>query len=198
MADLDDINAAQTVKVVGASVSGTETNAVNATSDGRLTTESIILGATAATRIGNVTDKLKVIDQDVVAILNIIASGLGTVAAGILKQNELAVTTKSEVDFTGTTYTVPTGKTFLLTSFIGSYDAQATVLLRLKKQTGGTGAFSTLFRITLEVGGQGSGTIPLNFGNGILVGTAGDVFKITIESSLIKGTVWAGYSGSEL
>lgn len=165
---------------------------------GNVATSPIIIGATDETPIGNVTDNLKVYDAAVLNAINTISIGLGLTTASILKQTELSVTTRNEIDLTGVTYTVPNGKTFLLTSFIASYDAQSTLYLRLKKQTGGAGAFATLFRITLEVGGQGQGTTSLNFGHGILVGAATDVFKVTVEASLVKGTVWAGFTGSEL
>jgi len=158
-----------------------------------------IKGDTDNTLIGNVTDKLKVIDQDAITVLNAIASALGVTTAAILVQNEVVATTRTEVDMTGMTYTVPSGKKFLLTSFMGSYDAQATIHLRFKKQTGGAGAWNQLFRITLEVGGQGQSTIPLSFGNGIYIGTATDKFKVTVEASIAnKGTVWACFTGSEI
>lgn len=58
MADLTDLQAAQTVKVVGANSSGVETNPVNADSNGNLNTA--IYGGTDNTKVGNVTDRLKV------------------------------------------------------------------------------------------------------------------------------------------
>lgn len=72
MADLTDLQAAQTVKIVGSDASGVETNPVNATSDNRLQTENIIKGATDGTRIGNVGDRLKVDSTSV------ISAGTGT------------------------------------------------------------------------------------------------------------------------
>jgi hypothetical protein len=162
------------------------------------TVKSGVLAGDDLTPIGHVTDKLKVVDADVLAILNIIAAGLGTSTASILKTNEAAVTSKSEFDLSGTTYTVPTGKMFSISSFASSYDAQAMLYVRLKKQTGGVGAFVTLFRTTMMSGGQGDSTLSMNFGNGINIGAAGDVFKITIEGSIAKGTIWAEYSGSEI
>jgi hypothetical protein len=138
-------------------------------------------------------------DDDVYIVLQSIASALGVTTAGILKQAEYTLPSKTETDIPGITYTVPTGKKFLLTSFMGSYDAQTTIHLRFKKQTGGVGAWNQLFRITLEVGGQGQSTIPLNFGNGIYIGEAGDKFKITGEASNSnKGTVWACFTGAEV
>lgn len=158
-----------------------------------------IVGATDLTPIGNVGDKLKIIDQDAIIILNSIAAALGVTTSALLIQNEVVATTRTEVDMALMTYTVPTGKKFLLTSFMGSYDAQATIHLRFKKQTGGVGAWNQLFRITLEVGGQGQSTIPLNFGNGIYIGNATDKFKVTVEASIAnKGTVWCCFTGSEI
>jgi hypothetical protein len=142
---------------------------------------------------------LRVSDQDSQLILSAIAAALGVTTAAILVQNEVVATTRNEVDMTSMTYTVPTGKKFLLTSFMGSYDAQATIHLRFKKQTGGVGAWVQLFRITLEVGGQGQSTVPLNFGNGIYIGNPTDKFKVTVEASIAnKGTVWACFTGSEI
>jgi hypothetical protein len=150
------------------------------------------------TRIGNVTDRLKVIDQDSLAALLDIAAGLGVTTAAIVRQAEQPITGRAEVDLTGVSYTVPNGKKFLLTAFVGSYDAQATIHLRLKKQVNSAGAWTTLFRITLEVGGQGQSSIPYNFGNGIYVGAQNDSFKVTVEASLRKGTIWSAFAGAEI
>jgi hypothetical protein len=140
-----------------------------------------------------------VTDLEAISVLNAIALSLGAITSSVLIQNEVVSTTRNETDMTGMTYTVPTGKKFLLTSFIGSYDAQATIHLRFKKQTGGSGPWNQLFRITLEVGGQGQSTIPLNFGNGLNIGVATDKFKVTVESSVAnKGTVWAAFTGGEI
>lgn len=129
---------------------------------------------------------------------NLIGGGTITVsAANIFKNYQGDITTRSEVDLSGTTYTVATAKTFSLSSMYASYDAQATVYVRLKKQTGGAGAFNTVMRITLEVGGQGQGAVPINFLPTINIGSAGDVFKLTVESSLIKGNIFASYAGVE-
>jgi hypothetical protein len=143
---------------------------------------------------------LRVNDADAITVLNAIAAALGVTTAAILIQNEIpGPSTRNETDFTGMTYTVPTGKKFLLTSFMGSYDAQSTIHLRFKKQTAGAGAWNQLFRITLEVGGQGQSTVPLNFGNGIYIGNATDKFKVTVEASIAnKGTVWSCFTGAEI
>ena len=161
--------------------------------------EQTIVGATDSTAIGNVSDKLKVIDQDAIVILNAIAAALGVTTQGVLYQNEVVATARTEQDMASMTYTVTSGKKFLLTGLFASYDAQATIHVRFKKQTGGAGSWNQLFRITLEVGGQGQSTVPLNFGNGIYIGNATDKFKVTIEASIAnKGTVWAAFTGVEV
>jgi len=157
-----------------------------------------IRGATDGTSIGNVTNRLKVIDEDAISILTLIAAGLGAAAPSIFKKNEVAVTTRTEFDLPNTTYTVPANKKFLVTSFSASYDAQASLYVRLKKQTGGTGEFETQLRLNMMSGGQGNSTISLDLSSGMNMGAAGDVFKITIEASIAKGTIWAEYSGSEI
>jgi len=158
-----------------------------------------INGATDGTPIGNAADKLKVQDSDVADLLLDIASGLG-VSAGtsIFKRNEAAVTSRNEFDLTNTMYTVPTGKRFVITSFCASYDAQAALYVRLKKQTGGAGAWETLFRLNVMSGGQGNSTLGFDLSSGIEIGETGDVFKLTIESSIAKGTIYAEYSGSQI
>jgi len=158
-----------------------------------------LIGNTDLTKIGNLTDKLKVVDQDAIIVLNAIAAALGVTTAGIFIENEYQLSTTAETDIPSMTYTVPAGKAFLLTSFMGSYDNPATIHLRLRKQTGGVGAWNQLCRITLEVGGQGQSTIPLNFGNGIKIGVAGDKFKVTGEASVKnKGTIWSCFTGAEV
>jgi len=198
----------------GGNLAATKTNTDNLTLAQESTTAgqkgNLILGAVTTAAPTYTTAKsdplslktngdLRVTDADATVILNAIAAALGVSTAAILIQNEVVATTRTEVDMTSMTYTVPTGKKFLLTSFMGSYDAQATIHLRFKKQTGGAGAWNQLFRITLEVGGQGQSTIPLNFGNGIYIGTATDKFKVTVEASIAnKGTVWSCFTGSEI
>jgi len=158
-----------------------------------------VLSGDDLTQIGHVTDKLKVIDEDSITVLNQIAIAVGAGSGlSVFKQNEAAVTSRTKFDLSGTTYTVPTGKKFLLTSFSGSYDAQAALYLRLEKQTGGTGSFVTQFRMTMMSGGQGNSTISMEFGNGIVIGLATDVFKLTVESSIAKGTIWGQFAGSEI
>lgn len=284
MADLDDLQAAQTVKIVGSSLTGIETNAVNADANGNLQviptsngsvapgtvatksdliggqfntvlptltntqqsaiqvdsngrillsrlsddhnygavgantlrtaaqignvtgaadfnagattaqtlrTVSNIRGNTDGTIIGNVGDRLKV---------DSLQSGTWIVqdnSANILKQNEVTISSRNEIDIANTTYTVSSGKSFKLTSFEISYDSQVTVYVRLKKQTGGSGAFNTLFRLTVGINGQDNSVKTFSFPSGVVIGTAGDVFKLTVEAAIIKGNMWAGYTGGE-
>jgi len=115
----------------------------------------------------------------------------------VLKQNEIAIATRTESDLVNTTYTVAAGKKFKLTSFGGSYDTQAPMYLRLKKQTGGAGAFVTIFRVTLKQHGQDESNFDRLLPLGLNIGVAGDVFKITYESGLARGSLWAGYTGVE-
>lgn len=204
MADLTDNQAAQTVKIIGADSAGLEGTPVGSDSSGHMLTAATqgppntaanawpqkIIGATDNTPIGNTGDRLKV-------DANITSVAAGSPASNILKQNEYTLVTRAETDVPGVTYTVPAGKTFTLVSFMASFDAQPTLYIRLKKQTGGTGAFSTVFRINLEVGGQGQSTVPLTFPNGVLLGAATDVFKLTVESSIVKGNLWAAFAGIE-
>jgi len=160
--------------------------------------DKILKGATDGTQIGNVTDRLKVIDADTVAAINALSINLGIGAANIFKFNELALTARTETDLSGVTYTVPSGKTFAINSFSGSYDAQAALYVRLKKQTGGTGSFVTILRLNMMTGGQGNSTLSYDFGKGFAAGVAGDVFKVTVEASIAKGTIFAMFTGSEL
>lgn len=158
-----------------------------------------VLAGDDLTPIGHVTDKLKVIDQDAISILNSIAVGLGvSSASAVFKKNEVAVTSRNEFDLANTTYTVPVGKKFVIGSFTASYDAQAALYVRLKKQTGGVGAWETQFRLNMMSGGQGNSTLSYDLGNGMAIGNAGDIFKITIESSIAKGTIFASYGGGEI
>lgn len=117
--------------------------------------------------------------------------------ANIFRFNEASVTTRNEFDLANTTYTVPANKVFYITAFTASYDAQAALFVRLKKQTGGAGAWVTQFRLNMMSGGQGNSTISLDLSSGILIGSGGDVFKITIESSIAKGTIFAQFAGIE-
>lgn len=118
-------------------------------------------------------------------------------AANILKQAEISVATKVESDLTGTTYTVAAGKSFRLMTFGGSYDTQSPMYLRLKKQTACTGSFVTQLRITLKQNGQDESNYQVTMPTGLTIGAAGDCFKITYQSSLSKGTLWSGFTGTE-
>lgn len=117
--------------------------------------------------------------------------------SNIYKQNEISVATKTESDLSTVTYTVPSGKKFALCSLSGSYDIQSPLALRFKKQTGGSGSFATIFKITLETSGQDSSNYGIPLAKCVLVGAQTDVFKVTYESALSKGTLWAGFSGIE-
>jgi hypothetical protein len=149
-----------------------------------------VIGATDGTLIGNVGDRLKV---DATGSITALPEAAG--AAAVLKSAEITVATKVESDLSGVTYTVPTGKTFKLYTFNGSYDTAAPMFLRLKKQTGGAGAFVTLFRISLKQQGQDESNFEIALPDGLNVGVATDVFKVTYESALSKGTLWAGFTG---
>lgn len=148
-------------------------------------------GGTDSALIGNIGDSLKVT----------LASGFGgggSFPSNIFKQGELAVGARSETDLTGVTYTVPSGKTFALKTFTAALDAPALMVVRLKKQTGGAGPFNQIFKIVMMNGGQGDATPSMPLCDGIIVGSAGDVFKVTFDpSSSNKGTLWAEFSGVE-
>ena len=148
---------------------------------------------------GENLDKLKVSDGDTAtAIANLSTIFGGGTSLNIFRSNDVSVTTKNEFDLSGVSYTVPAGKSFLLTSFFGSYDSQSLMFIRLKRQLGGSGPFQTLYRLTLLSGGQGSSTLSISFGSGIKIGSPNDVFKITIESSVAKGSAFGSFSGSEI
>lgn len=157
-----------------------------------------ITGDSDNTKIGNVNDKLKVIDEDANNSLNVIISALGGAVDGIIRKNEVYITSRNETDMPSTTYTVPSGKKFIINSFSAAYDAQASMQVRLKKQTSGTGPFETLFRLNVMSGGQGNSTLSYGLGNGITIGNAGDVFKITYEASIAKGNLFSAFTGNEV
>jgi hypothetical protein len=150
-----------------------------------------IAGGTDGTTVGNIGDRLKV---DAAISTPVFSTDLHS---NIIRSGEFAPT-RTETDIPGTTYTVPSGKTFYLTEFIGSFDAQPTLYLRLKKQTGGTGSFATVLKMNLEVSGQGQSAVPYNFQKGLEIGYAGDVFKITVEASVAKGIAWSFFAGIEI
>lgn len=137
-------------------------------------------------------------DPSLLSVLNSIAISLGASTTGIYKYQMQSVSSKNETDLSSTLYTVSSGKKFSINNFTATYDAQFTTIVRLKKQTGGSGAFNTLFAIVLEVGGQGQSTVPVNFGNGVIIGEAGDVFKLTYECANSRGNIRAYYTGNEI
>lgn len=130
-------------------------------------------------------------------ITGIEITAASVITANILRQDEIDINTKAETDLPNSTYTVPAGKVFGITMFGGSYDTQSPMYIRLKKQTGGTGPWETLFRVTLKQHGQDESNHQITLSHAIMVGDPGDVFKVTYESALSKGTLWAGYTGSE-
>lgn len=156
----------------------------------RARVDALLSGGTDGTPIGNVGDALKV---NATVIVTPAPSTFGT----ILRQNEVTIASKTETDLTSSTYTVPAGKTFVLLSFGANYDTQSPVVVRFKKQTGGSGSFATLQRLTLKQHGQDASNVQFTYPLGIQVGTAGDVFKITYESALSKGSFWASFTGIE-
>jgi hypothetical protein len=158
-----------------------------------------IKGGTDGTGIGNNGDKLKVDAYQatspwVTSDVNL-SNQLGN--GNILRQSEISVTTKIESDLPSSTYTVPAGKSFRLSTFGGSFDIMSPMYVRLKKQTGGTGSFVTFLRFTLKIHGQDESDFQMVFPHGLNIGSAGDVFKITYESALAKGTFWGGFVGVE-
>jgi hypothetical protein len=136
-------------------------------------------------------------DDDSIAAIERVATVLGA-GDSVFKKNEAAVATRNEFDLANTTHTIAVGKDFYITSFTASYDAQASLYVRVKKQTGGTGPWETQFRLNMMSGGQGNSTLSYPLGNGLKIGTAGDVFKITVESSIAKGTIFASFGGVEI
>jgi hypothetical protein len=131
------------------------------------------------------------------------ASGIGSSVppawqvATIFRRQEITVATKTETDLPSGSYTVPTGMSFGLTSISANYDTQSPLIIRLKKQTGGVGAFVTEWRLTLKQHGQDNSNVQFVMPRGILMATAGDVLKLTYESALSKGTLWASFTGIE-
>lgn len=166
----------------GATLTGTDAD----TTDSRG-----IRGGTDGTAIGNTGDRLKV---DAGSIPVTVGPDTST---GILKQGLATVSAKTEQDLSGSSYTVPSSKTFKLTSITASYDTQTTMIIRLKKQTGGAGLYATLFQFVLAANGQDVQSFTIAVPVGVNIGVATDVFKVTYESSLSKGVVWAGYTGIE-
>jgi len=132
--------------------------------------------------------------NDIVLTLNAILSQLGGTSGTVttvIKDSEFTVTTRSEVDVTNTSYTVPTNKVFRVTQFGASSDNPSGAVFRLKVYNG-----STLVRtIKLILGSSGSNSF--TWPNGIQIATAGQVVKITHEAQAAKGTGWCGFAGFE-
>ena len=159
-------------------------------SDLNTTDTTGIRGGTDSTVIGNIADRLKVTSD---ADITVSASTFAT----IFRRAEITVATKTETDLSGVTYTVPAGKNFVLTTINANYDTQSPLYIRLKKQTGGAGAFSTEVRLTVKQHGQDASSTSMTFPYGVYLATAGDVIKITYESALAKGSLWAAFTGIE-
>lgn len=133
--------------------------------------------------------------NDIVTTLNLILAQLGGTSGTvttIIKDAEFSVTSRTEVDVTGTSYTVPTNKVFRLTQFGASSDNPAGGIFRLKVYTG-----ATLVKTIKLVLGTGTGSNSFTWPNGIQIATAGQVVKITHEAQAAKGTGWCGFAGFE-
>lgn len=171
--------------------SGAATIALQTTvGPGLARTLTTLTGATDGTHIGNVGDRLKV---DSLVTIVPAPSTFGA----IFRRAEVTIAAKTETDLTGVTYTVPSGKTFVLTSVNSNYDSQTPVVVRFKKQTGGSGAFATEWRLTMKQHGQDVSNVGFAVPYGVVMGAAGDVFKVTYESALAKGSLWAAFTGLE-
>ena len=135
-------------------------------------------------------------NSDIVIVLNEILTQLGGTGTGsavtVIKDAEFNVTTRSEVDVTGTSYTVPANKTFRLTQFGASSDNPSGGVFRLKVYNGATLIRSIKLVISPNVGAN-SFTWP----NGAQIAVAGNVVKITHEAQAAKATGWCGFAGFE-
>lgn len=154
----------------------------------------VLKGGTDGTPIGNVGDRAKVIDEDVIALLTSIS--LGQVPVPDIYYYGSATSSRTETDVPGTTYTV-VGSNFALTAFLGSYNHPGQMTVRLRKQIGGAGPWIEIMRLDLLPGGQGGATPGYTLGSGIRVAGAGDKLKLTSEGTSTKGTVWAAFAGRE-
>lgn len=121
------------------------------------------------------------------------SSGISVVTgtAGIVKSAEFSISSRTEFDVTGTSYTVGTGKNLYLVFFGGTSDSPSPTTFRLK--VGST----VVYKINL---GASAGQMSNSFSFGLAskIATAGDVVKITCDPSMAKGTAWTGYTAVEL
>lgn len=156
----------------------------------RLPDQTGLTGKTDETMIGNVGDRLKV---DALVTVTPTPATFAT----IYRSNEITVATKTETDLPTATYTVPSGKIFVLTSLSANYDTQSPLIIRLKKQTGGAGSFVTIRRLTLKQHGQDPSDVHHLFPFGLVIGDPTDIIKITYESALARGSLWAAFTGIE-
>ena len=134
-------------------------------------------------------------NTDIINVLNSILvqlGGSGTSNVTIIKDAEFSVTTRSEVDITGTSYTVPSNKIFRLTQFGASSDSPSGGIFRLKVYNGVTLLHS--IKLVLQAN---EGSNSFMWPNGVQIATAGNTVKITHESQSAKGTGWCGYAGFE-
>jgi hypothetical protein len=134
-------------------------------------------------------------DNDTVFVLNQILTqlgGSGGAVTTVIKDAEFSVTTRNEVDITGTSYTVPTNKIFRITQFGASSDNPSGGIFRLKVYSG-----VTLLRSIKLVLQSNNGSNSFTWPNGAQIAVAGNSIKITHEAQAAKGTGWCGFSGFE-
>lgn len=174
--------------VMGLYTSGTATVSMLANSAGSFGYPVVGLRGADGTEIGNIGDRLKV---------DAVVAADSSSATAVLKQTEMTVTTKNETIMTATIYTVPVGKQFKMTNLNATYNSQTPLYIRFKKQTGGSGSFVQLFKMTVKQNGQDECNVQMIFPLGLNIGAPGDVFEMTFEASVSKGDVWAGFSGVE-
>jgi len=147
-----------------------------------------IQGNTTNTNIGNVGDALK-------TSTNITGGSITATLkfSDIQKNVEFNITAKAETDITGTSYTVTTGKTFYVTSFMSSSDSPSPVSFRLKVYNGAT----LINSVKINVAGNGA-TCGFSWENGIIFAQAGYTIKVTAEPQAAKGSGWVMFSGFEV
>jgi hypothetical protein len=114
----------------------------------------------------------------------------------IYKSSEITVATKTKTQLVS--YTVPSGKTFKLYTMEANFDLQSSPLyLRLEKQTAGAGAWAVIARLTLQIHGQDPSDQQLVWPEGLKIASASDILRLTYESALARGSLWAQFTGVE-
>lgn len=108
--------------------------------------------------------------------------------SNIFKSLEYTVTTRDETGVSAVSYTVPTGKSFYLSSFGLYCYAPLPVYGRLKV----AGASKVFLSASPSNGANEAYTRPT------LIATAGQQVTVTIEAELSRGTAWLGYTGIEV